>query len=76
MKSVQDFIFLFLCLVLIKRVTRQGESKINLCNPSGRKLLLRPCTSYNKLLGRIVLRILSTIQDGALLQKQAAAIRR
>ena len=67
---------LFLCLVLIKRIRKQGESKISLCNPSGGKLLLRPSASYNKLFGRIVLRILSNIQDGALLQNQATALRR
>ena len=62
--------------MLIKRIKKQGESKIPLCNPSDGKLLLRPSASYNKLFGRIALRILSNIQDGALLQKQATALRR
>ena len=39
--SVQDFIVLFLCVVKIKRIRRQGEPQIPLCNPSGGKLLLR-----------------------------------
>ena len=30
--SIQDFIFLFLCLVFIKRIWRQGESYIPLSN--------------------------------------------
>ena len=45
--SVQDFIFFFLCLVLIKKISRLGESKIPLFNPTGGMLLLRPSTSYN-----------------------------
>ena len=61
--------------MLIKRIRRQSDAKIPVCNPVGGKLLLRPSTSYNKLLGRVVLRILSDIQDGALLQKYTRAIR-
>ena len=70
-ESVQDqcFTLLLLCLVLIKRIRRQGVSEIALCNPSGAKLPVRPSSTYNKLLGRIAFRILSNIHDGALLQK-------
>ena len=46
-----------------------GGSKIPLCNTSGGELLLRPSLSYNKLLGRVAFRILSSIYDGALLRK-------
>ena len=53
---------------------RQGESKIPLCNPSGGKLLLKPSSSYNKLLVRVAFRILSNIHDGALLGKLALTI--
>ena len=67
--------FLFLCLVLITKIKRQGKSKISLCNSIGGKLLLRPFASYNKLLGTVELRILSNIQDGAFLQKQASVIK-
>ena len=74
-RLAQDFISLFLCLVIIKRIRRQDESRIPLRSPSGGKLLLRPSAGCNKLLGRVVLRILSNIQDEALLQKQATAIR-
>ena len=35
MRSVQDFILLYLCLVWIRRIRRQEEFKIPLCNPSG-----------------------------------------
>ena len=60
---------LVLCLVQIKRIKRQGESKIPLCNPSNRKLPLRPSASYNKLLDRVGFRTMSNIHDRALLQK-------
>ena len=39
--SVQDFTFLYLCLVWIRRVRTQKEFKIPLCDPSGGNLLLR-----------------------------------
>ena len=52
-----------------QRIRRQRESKITLCNASGGKFLLRPSSSYNKLLGRIAFRILSNIHDGAFLGK-------
>ena len=68
---VQDFILLF-------RVNQEnlgaGESKIPLCDPSGRKLLLRPSSSYNKLMGWVAFRILSKIHNGALLQKQSTVL--
>ena len=55
-----------------------GESNIPLCTSSGRKLLLRPSSSYNELLGRVgfrnLLNILSKIQDGAVLPKQPIAL--
>ena len=78
------FIFLFVVLLkemrtrgeskisfcyFCQRISMQGESKITLCNPSGGKLLLRPSSSYNKLLGRIAFRILSNIHDEAVLGK-------
>ena len=47
-----DLIFFY--LVLMKRIKRQGDSKIPLCNPSGGKYPLRPSASYNKFLDRNV----------------------
>ena len=64
--SVQDFILLFLCLVEIKRIRRQGESKIPFCIPTGEKLLLRPSSSCNKLLGRVTFILLSSNLNGTL----------
>ena len=47
------------------------ESPIFPCvTPVVFKLLLRPSSSYNKLLGKVALRTLSNIHDGALLRKQ------
>ena len=46
---VQDFTLLFLCLVQIKRIRRQGESRILSCIPSGGSFssdLLRAVISY------------------------------
>ena len=40
-QSEQDFILLLLCLVWIKRIRRQRECKIPLCNPSGENLLMQ-----------------------------------
>ena len=40
---------LILSLVYVKRIRRQGESKISLCNPSAGRLRFRPSLSYNKL---------------------------
>ena len=59
--SVKDFIFLYLCLVWIRRIRTQEEFKILLCNPSGGNLLLRQ-------------RIPSNIIDGAPLWKQPTAL--
>ena len=59
--SVEDFVLLFLCSVWITRIRRLGESKIPLCDPSGGRLFQRPPLSYNKLLRRATLRILSNI---------------
>ena len=42
--SVQDFIFLHLCVVSIGRIRMQEEFKIPLCNPSGGNLLLKRVT--------------------------------
>ena len=39
--SVQDFIFLYLCLVLISRIRTQEDFNFPLCNLSGGELLLR-----------------------------------
>ena len=54
-------------------IRKQGEFEIPFYNPSGGKFLLRPSSSYNKLLGRVAFRILSNIplkiHDGALLRK-------
>ena len=75
-RSVQDLIFLFLGFVLIKRIRWQGESKILLCKASGENLLRIPSTSYNKVLGRVVLRILSNIQDGFFLHPLTIFLRR
>ena len=36
-----------------QEIRRPGESKIPICNPSGGKRLLKPSSSYNKLLGRV-----------------------
>ena len=47
--SIQDFIFLFLCLVFIKRIWKQGESYIPLFNPNVESFsldLLRAIISY------------------------------
>ena len=44
------WVFLVTAVNQVNRI--QGESKIPLCNSSGGKLLLRPSSSYNKLLGR------------------------
>ena len=65
----EDFILLLLCFVLIERITRQGVSKIPLCNPSGAKLPVRPSSTYNKLSGRIAVRIFPNIHGGFLLRK-------
>ena len=66
-KSVKDFIFLFLWLVLIKRGTVSSKFP---CVTSGGKVLLWPPLNSNKVFGRVVLGILSKdIQDEALLQK-------
>ena len=41
------FHLIVLCLVWIKRIRRQREFKILLCNPSGGNLLLRQSHMYN-----------------------------
>ena len=43
MGSVQDYILLYLWLVWIRRIGRQEEFKIPLCNPSGGNLLRQSC---------------------------------
>ena len=53
----------FFC-VWCKSREKEVEFKIPLCNPSGGELLIRPSSSYNKLLGRVAFRILSNIHDG------------
>ena len=62
-----------------QEIRRLGESTIPLCNSNGGKLLLRPSSSYHKLLGRVASRILSNIlskiHDGVLLRKQPTASR-
>ena len=50
MGSVQDFILLSLCMVQIRRIRRQEQSKIP--NTNDGNILRRPSTSYNKALGR------------------------
>ena len=46
-----------------------GEVQDSLVYPCGGKHLLRPSSSYNKLLGRVAFKILSNIHGGALLRK-------
>ena len=62
-----------LLLVEIKRIRKQGESKIPLYNSSGGKRLLVYYSSNNKLLSKVAFRILSNIlsktHDGTLMQK-------
>ena len=54
----------------------QGEFKIPLCDSNDGELFLKPFASYNKILDGVAFRILSTIHDGAFLQKQPTALRR
>ena len=75
-ESVQDSILLILWLFLIKRIRRQGEPKIPLCNLIGGKLLLGPFLSQNKLLLRVAFRTLVKTHDGALLQKYPTTLTR
>ena len=49
------------------------RSKIPSCNPSGEKFL-RPTSSYNRFLGRVAFKILSTIHNGALSWKYPTAL--
>ena len=74
----------FLFLVLFKEMRTRSQFKIlsfcfwcksEIClrNHSGGKLLLKPFSSYNKLLGRILFRFPSNIHDGALPRKQPTA---
>lgn len=58
-ESLQDFISLFLLLVLITKIGRQSEFKIPLIQPSGRKLFLRPVVGYKK--GSINERVLMSL---------------
>ena len=46
----QSKISFFGFVFVVKRIRRQGESKIPFCNPSDGKLLLRPSASDNKIL--------------------------
>ena len=62
--SVQDFIFLCLCLVWIGRIRMQEEFKIPLCNPMVETLFS----------DRYTFRIPSNINDGILLRKQPTAL--
>ena len=45
--SVQDFILLFLCLVWIQRIKRQGDLKISLCNPNDGNFLRQSHNYYS-----------------------------
>ena len=67
MGSVQDFILLFLRLVWTKRIRRQRESKIPLCNPP----LVENFSSHV-----VTFRILSNINDEAPLRKQQTGLTR
>ena len=71
--SIQKFHPLVLWLMWMKRIRRQGESKIPLCNLSDGKLLRS--VSYNNLLDRVAFKILSIIHDGAFpfLEKSSTA---
>ena len=42
-RSVQDYTLMHLCLVWIRKIWRQEEFKIPLCNPSGGSLLRQSC---------------------------------
>ena len=68
---MQDFTFLILCLVLIKKIRRYGESKIPVSNNSDGKLPLKPSRSDNKSLGRVIFRIMSNV-----LLKHSTVVRR
>ena len=59
--SVQDFILLSLCMVWIKRINKQGESKIPRTN--GGRLLGRPSTSYKMLLGTVTFGIHTLVKS-------------
>ena len=74
----------FSFLVLLKEMRTRSQFKIlsfcfwcksEIClrNHSGGKLLLKPFSSYNKLLDRILFRFLSNIHDGVLPRKQPTA---
>ena len=58
---MQDFTFLFLCLKLIKKISRQVESKIPMSNHSDGKFPLKPSDSDNKSLRRFIFRIMSNV---------------
>ena len=72
--AVQDLIFCFCVWCKSRNFRRQGLSKIFSCNHSDGKLLLRPSTSYNRLLDKVASRILSNIHDRALLRKYSTTI--
>ena len=55
--------FHFVVLVWIKITKGQCEPKFFLCNPRSRKILLRASANYNKLLGRVAIRILPNIHN-------------
>ena len=68
-QSLISAFLIYITVPLIKRIRKQGESKIPLCNPSGGKLPLRTSVSYNKLLGGGVFRTPQNIYDEAFFAK-------
>ena len=60
MRTLSQLRFHLIVLVWIKRIRRQGESKILFCNPNGGKILVRTSECYKNLLGWVPFRVLPT----------------
>ena len=68
--SVQGFILLSLCMVQIKRIRRQGLSKIP--NINGENVLSSFSTSYNKALGRAAFGIIYVASTKSWVTREAS----